>query len=179
MSKEHDPLPGQFTLEAVAEMAQATLRRTGAHRPTLIVEGYGQAGVVQVDHLAETPERRHWQMQRVGFELAKQEYGVIPQRVFFVTEGWLSVAEGGKTPHERPAQDPARKDVLIVSGLDVREAGARVLVYELRRDSEGLVIDVTPLPMRDEEGHESRAESPLLEAFVQGFAMGLMNDPND
>ena len=179
MTKEHDHPPSQLTLEDVARRAQEVLLAEGAHAPTLIIAGYGQVAVVQMDSLAETSEARFEHMERTGFTFAQQADRVIPERVFFITEAWLSLPDKGQTSVKRAAEDPARKEVLIVSGLDMRQRGASAQVYEMIRDADGRLTSFGTLQIGDGEDKASRIESPLLEAFVQGFAIGLLDGPRN
>ena len=175
MSKEQYHQPARLTLDDVARKAQEVLLEDGYHVPTLILERDGQATVTQVNPMAETSAARVEQLQRVGFMLAQQEDVVIPQQVFFITEGWMSMVDKDQKHPSRPSEDPHRKEVLLVTVLDMRERGSSTSVFEMSRDDEQRLSALHPLQM----GEDERMDSPLIEAFVQGFAMGLLDQPRD
>ena len=175
MRKELDPQPSQITLEAVARKAQEVMLEDGHHVPTLIVSGYGQVAVLQVRDLADTSEARFQQLERIGFTLAQQSNRVIPEQVFIITEGWMSTLAKHETPLVRPSEDPNRKEVLLVSDLNVDGYKSSAMVFEMIRGKGQKVTGLRPMEMEDSDG----TASPLLEAFVQGFAMGLLKKPQD
>ena len=113
-------------------------------------------------------------MLSAGYALAQSgEVGDLRQ-VFFISEGWMIVGEEGKLPASRPSEDPRRKEVLVISNLSTREQESRLVIFEMVRDVEGQLAELRDiqLPGENEEGH---AETPLLDAFVDGFRMGVID----
>ena len=86
-----------------------------------------------------------------------------------VSEGWMSVASIEKPAEIMPSQDPKRKEVLIVSGMQMKGHKGQLKLFEMVRDSEERVVRLEDF-LPDEKKDES-VEIPLLEAFVDGYRM--------
>ena len=85
-----------------------------------------------------------------------------------ISEGWMRDARDGKPSELPPSQDSKRKEVLIVSGLQIKERKKRLELLEIVRDTNERVIRLEEfLPNAEEE--KKKVEIPLLDAFVQGF----------
>ena len=95
------------------------------------------------------------------------------QQVIFISEGWMSTGEG-PPPESRPSQDPARKEVLLVSNLTIRDHRSRMVIFKMVRDVEGELTELRDLQLHGEYG-EGQAETPLLDAFADGFYIGKLN----
>jgi hypothetical protein len=156
-----------MSFEEFIPLAAELLLRKGKVIPTLVIEAKGDLAVGQIPDMPKTHRERVELMRFLGEETAKS--GRIEQldQVFMVTEGWMS--EGSKdTPKDRrPSDDPKRKEVLVISAIQVKEQKKLLKMLEITRNSDK---DVTHLkdvePDKDKEGS---VEIPLLEAFVEGF----------
>ena len=83
------------------------------------------------------------------------------QQIFMVSEGWMSVASEDKPAEIRPSQDPNRKEVLIVSAIQMKERKKYLKVFEILRDSTEQVVGLEEfLP---EGKKEDSVEIPLRE----------------
>jgi hypothetical protein len=87
------------------------------------------------------------------------------RHVFFVCEGWMSAAREGKLPERLPSQDPQRKEVLVISAIEVSSLQTEMALCEMVRDAQGELRELHDV----DEPTGRRAESPLLEAFVLGY----------
>jgi hypothetical protein len=112
-------------------------------------------------------QERQRQMFQAGFALAQENALDVLRQVFHISEGWLSVGQPGKKPHYPPSQDPNRKEVLLVSRLNVGAAQNEIRVWEMLRDSAGKLTDLVEF-----QSGAGEAANPLLDAFASGFAMG-------
>ncbi len=171
MNKERPDPHQPLTLEVVTRHAIDTLLRDERHAPTLIVEGSQTGVLIQIGDVPPTHEERMAQMFTLGFSLARQEAVGRLKQVFLITEGWMSVADGGALPQQPPSQDPLRREVLIIAAYaPVKERIEGTLIEMLRDDVQRLreLKPVTELPEA-----EHRMESPLLVAFARGFVRGL------
>ena len=167
------PKPVPLTLESVARNARANLLRRGNHPPTLIAEGDRKTIGTQIEALAPTHPDRAQQLFVLGLALAQSgEVGVL-QQVFFIAEAWMSAEDPQKI---RPAQDPQRKEVMLVSRHVIRPPRDETIIYTMRRDAKGKLTSVIRFP--DDNPEKSEAHSPLLEAFVIGF-LGSALKPDD
>lgn len=141
--------------------------RDGYHAPTLIIDGSIRPVIVQIDGLAPTFEGRAQQMFVAGQALARDGGAGQLRSVYFVSEAWLSQAQDGRLPDVPPSQDPQRKEVLIVNGVEVKSHRARVAIYEMMRDEQENLREIREINLPDDSSTSS--ESRLLEAFLTGF----------
>jgi hypothetical protein len=165
-----------FTLEEVARLATEVILEYGNHVPTLIAQGEHGPLLHQMDPFPHTHEgRRHW-MYVTGMVMAQS--GRLPdlKQVFFISEGWMSTASEDTPPVVPPSQDPDRIEVLFISGLEVEGHKADMVMYEMERNAEGRLVDLVPMPAP--EGGDTQLESPLLDAFVEGYRTGMRSRVN-
>lgn len=167
MRLERDSRPPPITFEQVSHFAQEVLLRNGHHSPTLIIDGTIRPVVMQIDGLAPTVEGRVQQMFVAGQALGRDGGAGRLRNVYFVCEAWLSQSQGGKLPALPPSQDPQRKEVLIVDGVEAKSHRARVAIYEMVRDEQGNLREIRKINLPDDSS--ASAESPLLEAFLTGY----------
>jgi hypothetical protein len=170
MNKDREPRPGPLTIEKVAEIAKETVLRDGYHIPTVLVSGSQQDVAIQITEIADTSEERQRQMYYAGLTLAQEHVVGVPQQIFLISEGWASVGTEDNPPMTPPSQDPNRKEVLLIAHSNVLTVEDNVLTFEMLRDTEGKLVGLTQL---HEKTEGRQAESPLIRAFVVGFAMGL------
>lgn len=71
----------------------------------------------------------------------------------------------------RPSEDPKRKEVLIVSAIQIKERKKHLKVYEVVRDQSERVTGLEEFMPEDPQ--ETSVEVPLLDAFVEGFQTGF------
>ena len=83
----------------------------------------------------------------------------------------MSVANEGKLPENRPSQDPNRKEVLIISGLQLNGLKKSLRLFEMVRNQGKQVVDLPELLAP--HGEEGDIEIPLLDAFAQGFRLAI------
>ncbi len=169
MMKERErpePQPTPVLLEHVTRMARETLLCDRYHGPTLIVDGSRQVLVVQLVELASHHAGRAEQMFIAGTAVARDGQAGRLRRVYFVCEGWMSVADGGALPEMPPSEDPRRKEVLVIAGLEVSTRQTEMVLYEMVRDDQGALRELVDVD-QPARGH---ADSPLLEAFVLGYS---------
>ncbi len=72
----------------------------------------------------------------------------------------------------RPSEDPNRKEVLIISAIQIKERKKQMKVFEILRDSHGQVVGLEEFSP-DEKKEDVLVEVPLLDAFVDGFQMAF------
>lgn len=168
--KEWKQRPAPITFELVSRLTKEVLLRDGHHVPTLIVDGTRNPIVIQVEVLAPTFEGRMKQMFVTGQALAHEGTVGRVRSVYFVTEAWLSQAREGNLPDVPPSQDPQRKEVLMVNGLDRLIGKSRrvyLAIFEMVRDEQGTLREIRNYSFPDKPA--DAADTPLLEAFLTGF----------
>ena len=168
--KEWRQRPAPITFEQVTRLAREVLLRDGNHVPTLIVDGTRNPIVIQMEILVPTFEGRLQQMFVTGQALAHEGTAGRLRSVYFITEAWLSQARDGMLPDMRPSQDPQRKEVLMVNGLDRLIGKSRrvhLAIFEMMRDEQGALREIRSYSFPDKPA--DTADTPLLEAFLTGF----------
>ncbi len=170
MSKEQEQRPLELSLEKVIRLAKEVALRDGRHLPTVIAEGSARPAITQLAHLADTHEGRVQQLFVAGFILAQSRHVGELKQVFFISEGWMSLAKEGKLPERPPSQDPNRTEILFISSLKVRNHEAQIVLFEMLRDEEGRLTELKEL--QPAASGAAEVESPLLAAFVAGFEAG-------
>ena len=163
--------PDALTPREVAWLATQSALEHGGHVPTLIVEGSMRH---VIGHLADLPETHEGRVQRlfsIGVSLGRIRAVGKLEQVFFISEGWLSMGEEGRPPRMLPSQDPDRKEVLFVFHCAVERQQTGLVLFEMVRDSGGHLVELREARLPGEA--EGRVESPLLDAFVDGFRLGM------
>ena len=174
MSKEQDKYDD--TLEAVAQLAKESALKHGGHVPTLVVEGRNVSVIAPLLDLPPTHDARCLLMFAAGAGLRREgKIGDIKQ-VFFICEGWLSVANQNGTFDLPPSKDPNRVEVLLISRLIIQSHRHDLMVFEMIRDAEDRLCelrDFEPLGGKS----DTHAASPLLDVFMEGFHVGKSKRP--
>jgi hypothetical protein len=167
------PEKGEYiaSFEYLIQKAKEITLQDGNHVPVLIVEGSRGLAISQMRDVPDTHDERLDLMRSMGQAAAMSgKLGQLRQ-VFFISEGWMSEANGGKPPDLRPSQDPNRKEVLIVSGLELKGQQKYIRIFEMIRNPNQRVVDLSELsPPHDKGG---MIEIPLLDAFAQGFRIAF------
>lgn len=172
MLPEHEQQPIRFDLEIVTRMVTEVALETGGHTPTLFFESNAGLGMVHIPDFADTHAGRAQQMFSIGFTLARGGQFHTLKQVFLVSEAWLSLYPKGDPPKPvpSPSQDPNRREVLIIAGLNLATQQADLALLEMIRSAGG---DLTELRhMESSVSSVAEVNSPLLTAFVLGFDAG-------
>jgi len=167
-SEEQEPEPTPFTLEEVVRVAKETTLQDGWHMPTVLADDGRVSVVLQMTEMGKTHQERVAMMNAAGFALGKSDTIGQLEQVFFITEAWMSMPPGGELTLP-PSQDPNRIEVLLISQLEVAERRGDLVMFEMIRDGEQLV-DLKEFAPRGEK--DLSFDSPLLDAFANGFQMG-------
>ena len=146
--------------------------RDGHHVPILIVEGSKTLVAGQIQDLPDTHGARMELMRSLGQAAAKSGSIDQLQQVFMVSEGWMSESSDDEPTDIRPSEDPSRKEVLIISAMQIKELKKQMKVLEIIRDSSEQVARIEEFLPAEHKRDES-IELPLLEAFVQGFQLAF------
>ncbi len=170
MTKEKEQPPTPLAFDQVIRMAKEMLLRDGYHTHTVIVDGSRQRLIAQFSELAPTHDGRVNQMFVAGAILADKGSAGRLRRVFFISEGWMSVPHEGHLPDVPPSQDPNRKEVLVITGYEPGARQTSIALFEMVRDTEGRLTELKEFQPAAGEGTVN--ESPLLTAFVAGFDRG-------
>lgn len=157
-----------ITLEEIISNAKEIMLRDGNHVPVLIVEADSKVVAGQIPDMPPTHGERMELMHFLGEAAARSGRVGQLQQVFMVTEGWMSQVHEDKAKKIRPSQDPNRKEVLIISAMQVPQRKKQMEVFEILRDDNQKVIGFEEF-LPDKEKKDESIDIPLVEAFVQGF----------
>jgi hypothetical protein len=166
MSPERES--AHITFEEVIANAKEVLFRDGNHVPVLIVDANKSLLAGQIPDLPPSHGERVALMRLLGQAAALS--GSVDQlnQVFMVSEGWMSEPSEGQPTDLRPSQDPHRKEVLIISAIEIKERKKNLKILEISRDSDAKVVGLEEILPENEKKDET-VDVPLLDAFVQGF----------
>jgi len=157
-----------LTLEEIISNAKEIMLRDGNHVPVLIVEAGNSLLAGQITNLPETHGERLELMRFLGQAAAKSGRVDQLQQVFMVTEGWMSEPSKDIPARIKPSEDPNRKEVLIISAIQLKEHKKQVEIFEILRDNNAQVVEIEKF-LPDEKKEGDSVEAPLLDAFVEGF----------
>ncbi len=161
-----------ITLEEIISNAKEIMLRDGNHVPVLIMEADNKLVAGQIPDMPPTHGERVKLMRSLGQAAAKSGRVNQLQQIFMVTEGWMSMADEDKPAELRPSEDPNRKEVLIISAVQIKEHKKYLKVYEVFRDPDEQVVGMEEF-LPNEKKEDVLVEVPLLDAFVDGFQMAF------
>ena len=157
-----------ITLEEIISNAKEIMLRDGYHVPVVILEVDKKLMGAQIPDMPATHGERVQLLHFLGQAAAKSGRVNQLQQVFMVNEGWMSVASEDMPAEIRPSQDPNRKEVLIISAIQMKERKKQMKVFEILRDNSEQVVGLEEF-LPDEKKKDESVDIPLLDAFVQGF----------
>ena len=160
--------PDHITFEEVISNATEVMLHEGQHLPMVIMDATNNILVSQIPDMPATHGERVEFMHFLGQVAAKSGRVDRLHQVFMVSEGWMRDTRDDSQSELPPSRDPKRKEVLIISAIQVKERKKRLELLEIVRDTNGRVIGLEEFMPRGEKQEET-VEIPLLEAFVQGF----------
>ncbi len=158
----------RISFEEIISNAKEIMLRDGYHVPVVIMEIDKKLMGAQIPDMPATHGERLQLMHFLGQAAAKSGRVDQLQEVFLVHEGWMSVATEDKQANMIPSQDPEKKEVLIISAVQIKENKKQSKVLEIFRDSDEKVVSLEEFLPQEKKKDES-VEIPLLDAFVQGF----------
>jgi hypothetical protein len=153
-----------ITIEEIISKAKEIMLRDGQHVPTLIMEASNLLVASPLPSMPVTYGEKVEFMRFVGQVAAKSGRFDQLQQVFMVTEGWMSESR----ENVRPSQDPNKKEVLIISAIQMKERKKQMEILEILRDDKEQVVGLEAY-LPDKEKKDEKVDIPLLDAFVQGF----------
>lgn len=175
MSPERDQY--QFTIEEIISNAKEIMLRDGYHIPVVIMEVDKKLKGAQIPDMPATHGERLEFMNFLGQAAAKSGRVDQLQQVFMVTEGWMSEPSEDVPARIRPSEDPQRKEVLIISAIQVSKHKRQMEIFEVIRDANEQVIGLEKFLPGEKKEDESVAV-PLLDAFVHGFQIAFQTKFN-
>jgi hypothetical protein len=159
-------------IQAITQCAKDLLLEHGDHMPTIYIEFEGnQVELIVIDHLEETTRAKMLQFFKIarGLALDRHWKATAVREIIFVVEAWLGTYEKGEEmKYAQVADDPNRKEVLIVSkmavtpGLFKPRLKTTMQTIEMLRVG-GELVDLLPA----EEVHVG--EHSLLQSFMAGL----------
>ena len=165
--------PDRYDLDEITNIAKENILKFGGHVPTIIVKGSDGSSIAQFESLAETHEEKARMMFAAGADIARNNRIGELWQVFFVSEAWVSMAGEDGTIDKPPSQDPNRKEVLIITTVElIEQPRTDLALFEMIRNNEGELVELKEFAMV-ENAEGLRVESPLLKAFVAGYRMGV------
>jgi hypothetical protein len=149
--------------DEIVEVARLAVARFGSFEPTLFVEGT-KGKIFTTLPFGESNEERIAIMTQAGIQFAKSDRIGDVERVYFVSEAWVSPARDRYT---QPSQDPNRQEVLIFNSMDGRTEAQGLEMYACIRNWKQEIIDLKRIPGPDGGSVGGR----LLPSFLAGFKL--------
>lgn len=166
---EPQPQPELITFEFVVAAAKEDLLIDGTQPPMLIIQGKTKAIWVDVGFPENTKSRHGAMYHIIGLTAAQTDVVGDVSEIFLVREALMSDVDAHERPLPKPSQDPKRREVLIISSVRFHDGKKRAAVIELLCDSKGTLRELKDL---DVASDSPLADSPLLNAFVDGYTQG-------
>lgn len=170
-------------IKEITQHAKEQLLKHKECWPTFLVELEGKRiEMVVFDHLEDTTPGKMKQCFSAarGIALERKWRSSRVKEIIFIVEAWMAAYQSEEEmKYARVADDPKRKECLIVSKLAVvpptkkhRKPGltTTMQIVEMLRDGSGDLVDLLP----DEEIHECHHE--LLQAFMGGIVSADFSD---
>jgi hypothetical protein len=149
--------------DEIVTVAKAAVRRFGSFQPTLFV--HGTKGMVFTTlPFGETYEERIAIMTQAGIQIAKSDRVGDLERVYFVSEAWVSPV---RDQYTQPSQDPNRQEVLLFNSLDAQTQAQGLEMYACVRNWKQEIVDLKRIPNPDGGSVGGR----LLPSFLAGFRL--------
>jgi len=166
----------ELNFEDIAQVAVETTLKDGLHVPLIIMDGSKDRIFGSVPEMPGTHGERLQFLHTIG-QLAAESGKVGKLRqVFFISEAWMSMPQDGQVPTIRPANDPNRKEVLIISGLKIEGQVKHLKLFEMLRAADGILVGLQEVMPGEKENGE--IDIPLLEEFQKGFQSAFRNKLN-
>jgi len=147
-------------LEEVVTIAKKILTQFGKHAPMLFIRGAKSSGMVTFNDFGPDHEDKIRQMANAGVDAAMKQSSGDLHHLIFITEAWVSTQL-----KVQPSKDPKRQEMLIITTLDVVTNKQGIVMYQMIRGKQGILIELKRVPFPT----EGSVESPLLPAFVAGY----------
>ena len=165
--------PERYDLDEITNIAKENILKFGGHIPTVIVKGSDGSSIAQFESLPKAHEAKARLMFTAGMDTARSNQVGQLWQVIFISEAWLSMVENDNTIDKPPSQDPNRKEILIITSMElVDEHQASLAIFEMVRDSKDTLIELAEIKEIETPHEAQNVKSPLLEAFVAGYRMG-------
>jgi len=163
----------KYDLDEITNIAKETILNFGGHIPTIIVKGSNGSRIAQFESLPKAHEAKARLMFTAGIDTARSNQVGQLWQVIFISEAWLSIVENDKTIDKPPSQDPNRKEILIITSMElVDDEQTSLAIFEMVRDSKDTLIELAEIKELETPHEAQNVKSPLLKAFVAGYRMG-------
>jgi len=147
-------------VKAITEIAKRVFLTDGYHAPMVFAKGTNGKVALEFKNFGATSGERERDMLNAGtFIACKSNVGEL-ELIVFVNEAWQST-----NANVLPSQDPKRVEVLVINSLDARTQEERLLIFEVKRDPKGKVLDLKELALPEKVETKGR----LLLAFQKGY----------
>lgn len=162
--------------EDLVRKAKETILLDGHHIPMVIITGSKDHLLTHLLFMPETHDERLSFFRQIGQIAAKSGRIGKLRDIFFISEGWMSVGGDNKPLKVLPSEDPNRKEVLIVAGLEKETEKKTLAIFEVLRDANEKVLQLDEIEPSARQ--EKSAQVPLLEAFAEGFKLAFQARTN-
>lgn len=147
-------------VKEIADVAKKIFLKDGYHAPMVFVKGTNGKVFFELVNFGETAGARERSMLNAGTLIAcKRNVGDL-ELIILVNEAWM-----GMNLSLMPSQDPKRIEALLVTSLDARTQEERLLIFEIKRDPKGNILDLKEMVLPE----AVETKGILLPAFQRGY----------
>ena len=136
----------------------------GGHNPQLFAFTEKGVALLILDDLPSDHDQKVFLFRLAGAKLANSTGTEQINELHFVSEAWFSIQKN-EQEFIQPSQDPDKKEAIIIVGKDYQNNTSNMSNLEMIRDTAGKLIELKDTGNDEEQSFES----PLLDAFKQGF----------
>jgi hypothetical protein len=149
-------------VKEIANFAKKIFLQDGYHAPMVFVKGTSGKVFFELVNFGETAGERERSMLNAGTLIAcKRNVGDL-ELIILVNEAWM-----GMNLSVMPSQDPKRIEALLVNSLDARTQEERLLIFEIKRDPKGNILDLKEMVLPE----VVETKGWLLPAFLKGYQL--------
>ena len=148
-----------MNLQDVLALAKDLLLEVGEVRPMLIVLGSKAGTRIPLEQIPENRAQKAKQMLGLGYAVGRDPKLGELRELFILFEGWMSLG-ASPTPAVMPADDPNRREVLVISRYQHHPPTTTMIVFRIHRTGEPDHLERERV--KGVEGAEGQARSPLI-----------------
>ncbi len=163
------------SFDEIVSKAKEIILKAGRHDPVIIAEGRPDRCIFKVDALPVTASQRADFLYMIGLAMGEHDEVGELSHAFLIHEGWMSLVTKEDNENIIPSEDPNRIEVLVISAQQVQNTDTQLKIFEIRRNSEEQVIHLDG--SRFNASNNITAETPLLQAFIEGYRSAYKEIP--
>jgi len=131
-------------LQEVEKLAVEVCMKQNGHIPQLIMCGKKGNSIIVLSNFPTDSKEKMKIMTEAGVKTAifeKDKIGEL-EKVFFISEMWYSVQKKNIMSFIAPSKDPQKKEVLLISELNVLDDREKVSYFNIKRKENNRITNI-------------------------------------